>query len=123
MKLLAVLLVAIFVLNSSGAEYQTVATGTKDAPTKKQAEVKEAIEKRGVGKHSRTKVKLQDGREVKGYISQIGNSSFQITEQKSGRTTSISYADVSTVRGPGLSTGAKIAIAAGAGVAIVIVAI
>jgi hypothetical protein len=57
---------------------------------------------------------------VKGYISQIGAESFQVTDNKSGRTTTIAYQEVRKLRKPGLSTGAKIAIAAGVGVGIAV---
>ena len=82
------------------------------------AKVKLAVQKRGTGEHSKVKVTLRDKTEVKGYISQIGPDSFQVADNKSGRVTPIAYQEVEKVRKSGLSTGAKIAIAAGVGLGI-----
>ena len=84
------------------------------------AKVKTAVQKRGTGEHSQVKVTLRDKTEVKGYISQIGPESFQITDNKSGKVTPITYQEVEKARKSGLSTGAKIAIAAGVGAGVVV---
>jgi hypothetical protein len=84
------------------------------------AKFKSEVQKRGTGEQARVKVTLRDQTEVKGYISQIGAESFQVTDNKSGRTTTIAYQEVRKLRKPGLSTGAKIAIAAGVGVGIAV---
>lgn len=86
------------------------------------AKVKLTVQKRGTGEHSKVKVTLRDKSEVKGYISQIGPDSFQVTDHKSGRVTPIAYQEVEKVRKSGLSTGAKIAIAAGVGLGIAVAA-
>lgn len=85
--------------------------------------VKLAVQERGAGKHSQIKVTLRDKTEVKGYISQIGPDSFQLTNNKTRKATWIEYRDVEKVRKPGLSTGAKIAIAAGVAGVVVLVSI
>ena len=70
------------------------------------------MQRRGISEKSCVKVKLRNnGAEVKGYISHIDETSFQVTDQKSGQVTTINYADVQKVKGRGLSTGAKIGIA------------
>ena len=84
--------------------------------------VKLAVQERGTEEHSRVKVTLRNKTEVKGYISQIGPDSFQVTDNKSGRVTSISYPEVEKVRKSGMSTGAKIAIALGVGVGVAVAA-
>jgi hypothetical protein len=84
------------------------------------AKFKSEVQKRGTGEQARVKITLRDQTEVKGYISQIGAESFQVTDNKSGRTTTIAYQEVRKLRKPGLSTGAKIAIAAGVGVGIAV---
>ena len=48
------------------------------------AKVKLAVQERGTGEHSRVKVMLRDKTEVKGYISQIGPDSFQVTDKSEG---------------------------------------
>jgi len=85
--------------------------------------VKTGIVKLGVGSEARVEVRLQDKTKLAGYISEVKDESFIITDPKTSRTTTIAYADVTQVRGHNLSTGAKIAIGVGIGVAIVVVAL
>ncbi len=66
------------------------------------------MQKRGIGEKSRVRVELMNGVEEKAYISKIEESSFTLTDQKTGQTTTISYADVQKIRGPGLSKAAPI---------------
>ena len=87
-------------------------------PEEQTTKVKRAVQEGGTGEHSRVKVVLRDKTEVKGYVSQIGPDSFQLTDNKTGKVTAIAYQDVEKVRTSGLSTGAKIAIAAGVGVGV-----
>ncbi len=79
------------------------------------AKVKDQVQKRGLGEKSRLKADLANGTEVKGYVSKIEETSFDVTE-KTGQTVTIAYADVKNIRGPGLSKGAKIGM--GIGVAV-----
>jgi hypothetical protein len=113
MKYLAILLIFFLVAQTSAAGQQT----------DQLAKVKADVQKRGTGEHSRVKVALHDKSEHQGRITQVGESSFSLTEQKSGQVISIAYVDVESVRGPGLSTGAKIAIVAGVGVGVVVVVV
>ena len=76
--------------------------------------VKDQVQKRGIGKKSRLKANLANGTEVKGYVSKIEETSFDVTE-KMGQTVTIAYADVQKIRGPGLSKGAKIGIGVAVG--------
>jgi len=85
------------------------------------SKAKREVEKRGAGERSRVRVILRNQSEVKGYISQIGPDSFQVTDKKSGEVTMIAYQDVTRVRGGGLSSGAKIAIVTGIGVAVIVI--
>ena len=89
-------------------------TGAQDKKLRSEeqsSKVKRQVEKRGAGEQSKVKIILKDRTEVKGYISRIDADSFQVTNKKTAQTRSISYADVEKVRGAGLPTGAKIAIA------------
>ena len=80
------------------------------------------IQKRGVGEKSRVTIRLRDGTQVKGYISKIEATSFQVTDKKTGRASTITYDAVDRVRGGGLSKGSKIAIGVGVGVAVAVIA-
>jgi hypothetical protein len=85
--------------------------------------VKEQVRKRGPGEKSRVKVTLVKGSEVKGYISKVDEDSFAVTDQASGQTTTVSYAEVQKIQGPSLSKGAKIGIAAAVVVGALVVAV
>ena len=85
--------------------------------------IKAEVQKRGVGEKSRVKVRLRNKAEVKGYISKIEDASFDVTDKKTGRATTIPYMEVEKIRGSGLSKGAKIGIIAGAAVVTVAVVI
>ena len=85
------------------------------------AKAKGEVQKRGAGESSRVRVTLRNQGEVKGYISQIDAETFQVTDRKSGRVTTVAYQDVTRVRGGGMSSGAKIALVAAIGVAVVVI--
>lgn len=58
---------------------------------------------------------------MKGYISKISDTSFEITD-KAGNPVNIRYSDVAKVKNPALSTRTKIAIGAGVGAVVVLIA-
>ena len=100
---------------------QTAQEGKLSQPSRSET-VKKEIQKRGTREKARVRVSLHDKTELKGYISSIEADSFQITDQKTGRATTIAYQDVDRVRGAGLSVGAKIVIVTGIAVGIAVAA-
>ena len=58
-------------------------------------------------------VKLRNGSEVKGRITQAAENMFTLKENKTGTNRHISYEDVMRVKGRGLSKGAKFGILTG----------
>lgn len=112
MRTLSLLLVALLVFSSTGFAAQTA--GAAQAPN-----IKAQVQKRGAGEKSKVRVTLGNGTVVKGYISKIDESSFDVNASKTGQATSISYADVQKIQGPGLSTGVKVAIVVVVAVAVV----
>jgi hypothetical protein len=97
---------------------QTLAQSSGQAETKALEKIKAKIAKLGVGEKARVQIKLRNGQKIKGYVSSNGPDDFAFTERKSGTTTTVAYADIVEVRKPGLSTGAKIGIAAAIGVGV-----
>jgi Flp pilus assembly protein TadB len=85
------------------------------------ANAKGEVQKRGAGERSRVRITLRNQSEVKGYISQIDADTFKVTDRKSGHVTTIAYQDITRIRGGGMSTGAKIAIVTGIGVAVIVI--
>ena len=79
------------------------------------ARVKESIVKLGTGTDARVEVKLRDKTKLKGYVSQISENSFTVTDEKTGASSEVPYPSAKQVKGNNLSTGVKIAI----GVAVV----
>jgi hypothetical protein len=110
-RTLSLLLVALLVFSSAGYAAQT-------AETPQVAKIKAQVQKRGAGEKSRVRVTLGNGTMMRGYISKIDETSFVVNASKTGQTTSVSYTDVQKVQGPGLSTGAKVAIVVVVGVAV-----
>jgi hypothetical protein len=119
MKLAALFLVIALAANSIALPAQQTTEGPSQASdSKNAAKAKAEVQKRGIGKQSRLNVTLRNQTEVKGYVSQIGDASFQITNPKTQDLTTIAYADVKKVRGPGFSRSVGVAI--GIGVALLI---
>lgn len=116
-SLLAILLVIDSVAFSNQASSTSGTTQVQAQETPQAARVKAKVQQRGISRKSLVRVKLASGDEVKGYISKIEETSFTVTEKKTGHTTPIPYADVHKIRGPGLSKGDKIVLVV-AGVAV-----
>lgn len=102
-----------------------VQPATAKSKEEKQAQlaqrVKTEISKLGVGQDARVEVKLQDRTKLAGYISEVKDDSFVLTNARTGAATPVAYADVTQVKGHNLSTGAKIAIGVGIGIAVVVI--
>jgi hypothetical protein len=80
--------------------------------------VKAGIEKVGSGHDARVEIKLRDKTRVKGFVSEIGENDFVVTDAKTGASNKVAYANVAQVKGNNLSTGAKIGIGIGIGAGI-----
>ena len=85
-----------------------------NAETKAKTEVVNRLNK----KETRVKVKLRSGSEMKGRITQSGENSFTLTDEKTGNRSDIAYADVVNVEGRGMSKKKKTFIAIGVGAAV-----
>ena len=85
--------------------------------------IKANVTKRGIGEKARVNVKMLNGTKMKGFISQADEDSFTLTDSKTKQTSTLAYSDVAQVKKQGLSTGAKILIGVGVGVAITAVVI
>lgn len=100
---------------------QPVSASSKpDKDTRFAEKVKAAIAQLGTGQSSTANIKLRDKTKLTGYVSEIGDSSFAVTDLKSAATTTVAYPNVVQVKGNNLSTRTKIIITAAiiAGVAI-----
>jgi hypothetical protein len=110
-KVLSLVLVG-FLLNATGV--RVAYAGSKEEKEARFAEkVKEGISKLGTGAGARIEVKLRDKTKLKGYVSEAGEDSFVIVDEKTGASATVTYAQVKQVKGNNLSKGAKIAIGVG----------
>lgn len=91
----------------------TFAKSKEEKAAELAARVKADIAKFGTGPDARIIVKLRDKTKVAGFVSQIGEDSFVITDLKNGATTTVPYPNVTQAKGKNLSTGAIIAISVG----------
>jgi len=83
------------------------------------ARIKTEISRRGTGE--KIVIKLKTGDKIEGRITQILDDSFDVTDTKTKRLTTVLYTDVSEARKPGWSRGKKIAV--GVGIAVVVTAL
>ena len=89
------------------------ANSKEEKATRFAEKVKAGISKLGTGADARIEVKLRDKTKVKGYVSEAGEDSFVVVDEKTGATSTVTYAQVKQVKGNNLSTAAEIAIGIG----------
>jgi hypothetical protein len=127
MKSSCILVAAVFFLHTLVLEALPI-PGGRTAPGQQQSDkqaskIKAAVQKRGAGEKSRVRVTLFNNTEVSGYISKIDETSFVVTDVKTGQGAPIPYNGVRKVRGPALSKGAKIGITVAVCVGIAAIAV
>ncbi|CAN5540587.1 hypothetical protein BH18ACI1_BH18ACI1_24220 [soil metagenome] len=115
-KILSLALVILVINLAFGATAFADAKADKEA--KFAAKVRNELAKLGTGTDARVEVKLRDKTKLKGYISQINENSFVVVADDTNTPTEVPYPQTKQVKGNNLSTGAKIAIGVGIGVAI-----
>ena len=118
-KLFTLLLVAM-VINVGGVRL-VYADSREDKQTRFVEKIKANLLKLGTGESARVKVKLRDQTKLGGYISDAGPETFTLTNPKTGEATTVAYAQVKSVQGNNLSTGAKIAIGVGIAATIIFI--
>ena len=118
-KLVSLFLVALLVNVAGMASAYGASKEEKEARFAEK--VKTNVQKIGTGEAARVKIKLRDKTKVAGYISAADDESFTVTDSKTGTATTIAYAQVKSVQGHNLSTGAKIAIGLGIAAAIIFI--
>ena len=110
-KVLSLVLVG-FLLTVAGV--RPAYAGSKEEKQIRFAEkVKEGIGKLGTGAEARIEVKLRDKTKLKGYVSEAGEDSFVIVDEKTSAASTVTYAQVKQVKGNNLSTAAEIALGIG----------
>jgi hypothetical protein len=89
---IAIQLILNFVPASAGAQ-------TKQEQ-KETAKIKQKVEKLGVNPQTKIEVTMRKGKDFKGYISQVGEDSFVVTNSENSASTTVRYEDVLGIRKP-----------------------
>lgn len=119
MKKLLTLMVACLVVSAVSVR-PVAASSNAEKEVRFAGKVKLGIEKLGSGRDTRVEVKLRDKTRLKGYISEISDNGFVVTDVKTGASKNVAYAEVRQIKGNNMSTGAKIAIGVGVAVGLIL---
>lgn len=68
-------------------------------------QVKQNIQRLGVGQEARVRVELQDRRVLGGYVSQVGADSFTLIERRANAPATVPYVQVRRISGGNRATG------------------
>jgi uncharacterized protein YcnI len=117
LKKIFTVIISALLLQAAAAPAFAGTTVKKDA--ERAEKVRTQFAKLGTGKDALVRVELKDKTKVEGYLSEAGADSFTVTNRE-GKATNVPYQDVKKAHGNNLSTGAKIAIGAGIGAAVVL---
>lgn len=116
-KLLSLYLIALLINLASVTP--TFAASKEEKEARFAEKVKASVLKLGTGESARIKIKLRDKTKLAGYVRAADDEGFTVIDSKTKISTTIAYADVKSVQGNNLSTGAKIAIGVGIAAAII----
>jgi len=100
----------VFSVSGLGRVY---ANSKEEKATRLAEKVKAGISKLGTGSGARIEVKLRDKTKLKGFVSEAGEDSFVVVDEKTGASSIVPYVQVKQVKGNNLSTAAEIAIGVG----------
>ena len=114
--------VALAALLLQAAAAPAFAKSSAEKESRRVEKLRAQLAKLGTGRDAVVRVELRDKTRLEGYISEAGPESFVVTN-KAGVATTVAYPQVVKAKGNNLSTGAKIAIGAGIGAAIVLLII
>src|ERR1044072_727765 len=93
------------------------AATSAEKEAKRGEKVRTQLVKLGTGTDARIKLILRDKTRLEGFVSEAGASTFAVTD-RTGKTTTVEYSQVSKAKGHNLSTSAKVAIGIGIGAGI-----
>ena len=116
-KILSVALAGLII--QLACAYPAFATNSKK-DIERAEKIRAGVAQLGTGQDARVKIKLYDKTKLEGYISEVREEGFTITDIKTGAITDVAYPQVKQVKGNNLSTGAKIAIGVGIGVGVAV---
>ena len=101
--------IVMLVFNLAVAPF-ALASDNPEKEAKFAEKVKTEIAKLGIGTDAKVQIKLKDGTKLKGYVSEIKDNEFVVTDLKTGAAMPVPYPNVKQVKGNNLSSGVIIAI-------------
>jgi hypothetical protein len=107
-KTIAVGIAGILISMALGIE--SIYAGTKEGKDVQSEKIRAGIYRLGIGKDARVEVKLRDKTELQGYISEVSEDSFTVTDLKTEASRVVTYPNVRQVKGHNLTTRTKILI-------------
>lgn len=116
---LTLALILVFTNFASGVS-ALVQSQQDDTETKRIEDLKRTIVRIGVGKKAKVKVRLMDGTNLKGLLSDIEDDHFVITDAKTGTAIVVPYRNTKSVKRTTLSKGTSTAIGVALGVALIV---
>lgn len=119
MKKLLTMMVACLMLGTVSVR-PVAASSNAEKEARFAGKVKVGVEKLGSGRDARVEIKLRNKTRLKGYVSEIGENEFVVTDVKTGASNKVAYGDVKQIKGNNLSTGAKIAIGVSVAVGLIL---
>jgi len=112
LKKVCSLMLSALLLQAAAVPAFAATSAEKEA--RRAEKVRTQLAKLGTGPDARVKLILRDDTKLEGYISELGNESFVVTN-KAGVATAVAYPQVGKVQGHNLTTGEKIIIGVGIG--------
>lgn len=109
----------VFLLLTLSGIFGGASLSAQTKQDKKTVKVEEKLKKLGTGEKAKVKVKLYNATTYQGYLSATNDEDFVVID-KGGNPNTLRYSDVDKIGGKNLSTGAKIAIGVGIGLAVII---
>ncbi len=88
--------------------FYSTAMANTDKDAEFAEEVKVTIANLGTGKIARIEIKLKDGAKLKGYVSEIKDSGFVLTNAETGLSKEVSYLQVKQIKGGNSKVGQRI---------------
>lgn len=110
---LSILLISSLLISTVLAP-SMLAQSTTEKDAKQTAKLKARLAKLNTGKKTRIEVRLPDSSKQTGYLSQVNDESFVLTDPKTGQNTEFKYANISDAKNRGIPAWAKVAIVGGA---------
>ena len=110
-------LLAALLLQAAAAPAFAATDAKKDS--ERAERVRAQLSKLGTGRDAVVRLELKDKTKIEGYLSEAGADSFTVTDRE-GKATTVAYPQVKKAHGNNFSTGAKVAIGACVGAAVVL---